>query len=178
MAVVLPRGRSFTLDDLQDFPQDGNRYELIEGSLHVTPSPKFSHQSVLAEVFRVFDAACPPDHRVLMAPLDVIFSPITVLEPDLLVLPAGYRSDDWVRIPPLLTVEVLSPSTRAYDVGLKRQVYRDHGVGSYWVVDPEAPSVTVWDWTGDDELKQAATGNERLSVTRPFAVSVVPTDLV
>ena len=72
---------------------------------------------------------------------------------------------------------MLSPSTRSYDLTLKRRVYREGGVGSYWVVDPTGPAVTVWTWTGDDETEHEVTGDDALELTWPFPVTVVPSTL-
>lgn len=173
----MPAGRLFTIDDLDRFPDDGNRYELIEGSLHVTPSPLLPHQEAVANVFVLLRGASPPDRKVLFAPLDIPLGPATVVQPDVLVLTIDERDDTKVRSTPLLVVEVLSPSTRSYDLTLKRRVYREGGVGSYWVVDPTVPSVTVWTWAGDDETEHEVTGDDTLELTWPFPVTVVPSSL-
>lgn len=175
--VVMPAGRLFTIDDLDRFPDDGNRYELIEGSLHVTPSPLLPHQEAVANAFRLLDRACPPDRKVLFAPLDIVLGPATVVQPDVMVLTIDERDEAKVRSTPLVVVEVLSPSTRSYDLSLKRRVYREGGVGSYWVVDPTRPAVTVWTWNGEDETEQEVTGDDALELTWPFPVTVVPAAL-
>ena len=88
VAVVLPTGRPYTVDDLERFPDDGNRYEIVEGSLHVSPAPMPRHQVVVANLHRALHDACPPHLRVLFAPLDIVLARDTVLQPDLLVVPA------------------------------------------------------------------------------------------
>lgn len=171
--------RIYTVDDLARFPEnDGNRYELIEGSLYVTPTPLLLHQYALGNLNDQMRRACPPDRLVLFAPMDVIFSDITVLEPDLLVVRSDIDFTDWVREPPLLTVEVLSPSTRSYDRLKKWNVYKEYGVGAYWIVDPNEPSITAWTWVDGDEAEVVAVGDEPLEVTFPFPATVVPADLV
>jgi Uma2 family endonuclease len=75
-------------------------------------------------------------------------------------------------------VEILSPSTRAHDLGTKLRVYREAGVGAYWVVDPTAPGVTVWTWRGGDEVERDTTGDDALDETWPFPVTVIPSALV
>ena len=80
---------------------------------------------------------------------------------------------------PLLAVEVLSPSTRRHDLALKRQVYAEGGVASYWVCDPDEPSVTALQLLDGAYVQVAhAVGDERIEVTTPYAVTLVPTDLV
>lgn len=173
----MPLGHEFTVDDLDRFPSDGNRYELIEGSLHVTPSPSLPHQRALSALFVALHTACPPEFEVLFAPLDVIFGPTTVLQPDVFVLPAGV-SGQRVLTTPLVAAEVLSPSTRAYDLTLKRDVYRSAGIGLYLVLDVDRGSMTVWTWTEGDETKRIVTGDEHLELDWPFPVTLVPSDLV
>ena len=63
MTSVIPHGRPFTVDDLEGMPDDGNRYELIDGMLHVSPCPLPRHQIVLGEIFVRLHGACPPDLR-------------------------------------------------------------------------------------------------------------------
>src|SRR2546430_8244562 len=65
--IFIPRGRPLTVDDLDDFPQDGNRYELIEGSLHVTPAPLFDHQRVVGNLHVILRLACPPELEVVLS---------------------------------------------------------------------------------------------------------------
>ncbi|HEY3003229.1 MAG TPA: Uma2 family endonuclease, partial [Kribbellaceae bacterium] len=74
----LPWGRPLTADDLESMPDDGHRYELIDGALVVTPAPSPQHQIVLVNLLVRLNAACPPDLRVLCAPLDVAISDDTV----------------------------------------------------------------------------------------------------
>ncbi len=83
--TVLPRGRALTRRDLERMPDDGHRYELVDGSLIVTPAPSPRHQAVLARLYGTLAAHCPADLQVLFAPLDVALADDTVLQPDLLV---------------------------------------------------------------------------------------------
>lgn len=175
MAVVtFPSGADFTVDDLDRFPDDSNRYELIEGSLHVSPSPGMAHQSVLLALFRVLDRACPDDLKVWLAPLDVVLAPGTVLQPDLFVLPADLPHAKRVSVTPVLVAEVLSSSTRSFDLVTKRHVYREAGVGTYLVLDPDETRVTAWTWSDDQESEQTAVGDDVLPLEQPFLVTVRP----
>lgn len=179
MAVVtIPSGADFTVDDLDRFPDDSNRYELIEGSLHVTPSPGMAHQSALLNLFRVLDRACPDELKVWLAPLDVVFAPGTVLQPDVFVLRADLPNEKRVHATPLLAAEVLSPATRSYDLVTKRHVYREACVGTYLVVDPDESRITAWTWSGDDETEQSTVGAEVLAVEQPFPFRLNAADLL
>ena len=78
-----------------------------------------------------------------------------------------------------MAVEILSPSSRQYDRGTKRLAYQEAGVASYWIVDPEEPSVTTIDWSGGQLLdERTSTGTDTIVVEQPFAVTLRPADLL
>jgi Uma2 family endonuclease len=115
----IPRGRAFVHDDLAVMPDDGRRYEIIDGVLIVTPAPSVSHQRAAANVFRILDRAAPhPEWEVFFAPLDVRLSDST-LEPDILVAQSARFTAKNLPEAPALAVEILSPSTRRLDLTLK-----------------------------------------------------------
>jgi Uma2 family endonuclease len=138
--------REWTVEDLQDFPDDGNRYEVIDGELFVTPVPSWTHQDA---VFRLQGILAEYLAReavgyAVAAPADVVFSPRRGVQPDLFVAPlaAGRRPrhfSDVGRL--LLAVEVLSPSTARADRVKKRALYRVEGVDEYWIVDLDARTI-------------------------------------
>ena len=176
---ALPFGRPLTRADLERMPDDGHRYELIDGTLVVTPAPSPDHQGVLLNLALLLTPACPPELRVLFAPLDVTISDDTVLQPDLLIAPRAAFTQKGLPQAPLLAVEVLSPSTRRFDLILKRSRYEAAGCASYWVIDPDEPSITAWDLRdGVYELTGDARGKESLTVSAPYAVTIVPVDLL
>jgi Uma2 family endonuclease len=159
-------------------PDDGHRYELIDGMLIMTPAPVRIHQRVVASVYRILFAAAPPELEVLFAPFDVVLSDDTIIQPDVLVA----RRDDFTErdLPkaPLLAVEVLSPSTRRYDLMLKFSRLEAAGCPSYWVVDPDTPELIAWELRDGAYAQVAkATGDEVARLTAPFEVGVVPADL-
>ncbi len=177
-AVTIPL-RELTIADLHGFPADGNRYELIQGSLHVNPAPNFRHQRASGNLFDRLRAACPPLLEVLAAPYDVILGPATLVQPDLIVVSTGDLETQESHALPLLAVEILSPSSRQYDRGTKRLAYQEAGVASYWIVDPEEPSVTTIDWSGGQLLdERTSTGTDTIVVEQPFAVTLRPADLL
>lgn len=181
MVVTMPRGRPLTIADLHRFPDDGNRYELIEGSLHVNPAPNPAHQRALSNLFVVLREACPEHLEVFFAPFDVILGPDTLVQPDLLIVATADLDPDALRRPPLLAVEVLSPSTRRYDLGTKRTAYEQAGVPVYWTLDPDpqAPSLSVIEWGGGRLIgEQTVSGVDTLEVSRPYDVRLCPADLV
>lgn len=177
--TTMPRGREFTAADLEAMPDDGNRYEIIDGALIVTPAPITRHQIVVANLYTVLRPACPAAMRVLFAPFDVALAEITVLQPDLLVAPKSAFSERNLPGVPLLAVEILSPSTRHIDLGLKRSRYEAAGCPSYWVVDPDVPSITAWELrAGRYAVAAEAAGEETAVLEQPFRVEVVPARLL
>jgi Uma2 family endonuclease len=137
VSTGLPFGRPLTVDDLESMPDDGHRYELLDGTLLVTPGPAWEHQAVgLALAFRL-EQACPPGVRVLVAPFAVTFGLAdTELQPDVFVARYNDLRHNNLAAAPVLAVEVLSPSTRLVDRNLKKAAYERFGVESYWIVDP------------------------------------------
>ncbi len=177
--TLLPRSRPLTRADLVSVPDDGHRYELIDGALVVTPAPSDPHQDAVLELAVLLREHCPPDLKVKIAPFDVALSDSTVMQPDVLV---ARRADITYRdLPaaPVLAVEVLSPSTKHIDLMLKRARYETAGCASYWVVDPTEPAITAWDLVDGAYVQVGHTsGDKPLDLTFPFAVSVTPSALV
>jgi len=135
--------RRWTVADLRELPDDGNRYEVIDGELFVTPAPTFRHQRAVGLLYRLLCDYLAVERigHALFAPADVTFSEGRGLQPDLFVTPLvdgrpPERFEDAGRL--LLAAEVLSPSTARADRVKKRRVYREEGVAEYWIVDLDA----------------------------------------
>ena len=130
-------------------PEDGNRYEVLDGELFVTPAPTWGHQSVLA-VLQLRLSAYVTEHRLgwtRFAPADIVFSPRRLLQPDLFVVPSreGGPPRSWADVRSLLlAVEVLSPSTARADRHRKRLIYQSEAVPEYWILDGDARLVERW----------------------------------
>lgn len=138
----------WTYDDLVAMPDDGKRYEIIGGELLVSAAPDRRHQESLSETNDLVKGFVRVNRlgRVYFAPVDVVFSPTDVVEPDLVYI----RRDrlhifESARVEgaPDLVVEVLSPSTRRIDLDRKRRLYAVNGVPEYWIVDPFSETVTI-----------------------------------
>ena len=140
----------YTVDDyLRVSETSKERYELIDGELHVAPSPSFWHQKTSKRLLYEIDRFVEDRKlgELVYAPLDVILSPVDVLQPDLLFI-----SNEWQGVitergaihgAPDLVVEILSPSNSSNDLTIKRAKYEAHGVREYWIVDPELETVQV-----------------------------------
>jgi Uma2 family endonuclease len=127
-------------DDYAGIPPDRNRYEIIDGELYVTPAPSPLHQRVSKRLFRILEAYFEASGRgeVFFAPIDLILTPHDVVQPDLVVVTdPTLISQRGIEGPPVLAVEVLSPSSVNQDRHVKARRYAALGIPHYWVVDPE-----------------------------------------
>lgn len=178
---VDPR-QPFTVRDLEGMPDDGRRYELIDGVLVVSPAPGWRHQKVGYRLFSVLDEACPPEFDVLGAPFAVHFpdDEKNEVQPDLLVGRYEDFTEKDLPAAPVLAVEVLSPSTAIYDVNIKRAVYESMGVVSYWVIDADKVSMRVFELDDEGRYQVVAkvAGDEPFDAVKPYPVRVVLTELL
>lgn len=170
----------FTVADLEGMPDDGKRYELIDGMLFVSPAPMLRHQKMLGQLYIRLDAACPAGLHVITAPFSFQPSDSTELQPDVFVARHEDFTDTLLPVAPLLAVEVLSPSTTLYDLNTKKAVYERHGVSSYWILDPQDPTLTVFEVDAHGRYQQIAEvkGDDEFHAERPFPVTVVPVELL
>ena len=148
MTAPVPRGaESWTLDDLYELPEDGSRYELIEGRLLVSPAPARPHFRAATLLHRLLLRAAP-DHLVVGQNAGIVDGPRkqTYFIPDLVVVPEAVLDIDGPALLPsetLLAVEILSPDSRSIDDVTKRYWYARLGIPQYWIVDPKGRTVTV-----------------------------------
>lgn len=135
----------FSYTDLARTPEDGKRYEIVRGELLMSPAPTVEHHDIAKRLFRLLLRAEDAGYgRGFIAPVDVVFDPHNVTQPDLFFIrPARLsivtRAN--VRGAPDLIVEILSPGTRDRDLGDKRRLYARFGAPYYWVVDPDTQTV-------------------------------------
>jgi Uma2 family endonuclease len=138
-----------TYEDFLLLPDDGRRHEIIDGTHYVTPSPNVGHQELILRLALALGRHLedrPDRGRLFVAPLDVVFSFHDVVEPDLVFVSPDQLdllTDQNIQGSPALVIEVLSPSTRKRDQGLKRRLYDRSGVREYWMVDAATASVTI-----------------------------------
>lgn len=128
-----------TYDMYAEMPEDGMRYEILDGSLELlSPGPSPSHQAVSGELMYMMKQTCRSDYVLFDAPLDVILDQKNVLQPDILMVHRSRLSivtKRGVEGPPDLVVEILSPGSRGRDKIVKMDIYARHGVPEYWIID-------------------------------------------
>lgn len=170
----------FTVRDLEGMPEDGRRYELIDGSLVVSPAPGLRHQKIASRLYGVLEAACTHDLDVLQSPFAVRSGDQIELQPDVLVARKVDLTEKDLPVAPVMAVEILSPSTALNDWNTKKALYERLGVANYWVIDPREPALTAFELDPDGTYQQVAkvVGDEGFAAERPFAVNVIPNELL
>lgn len=124
-----------SLADLDAMPDDGNRYELLEGQIFMTPAPVPRHQRVSFKLQKLLDDGLPDGFELFAAPTDLDLIDDQRVMPDLVIVPAASVGEKRLVTPALLVVEITSPRTRGRDYVMKREAYAASGVEHYWVID-------------------------------------------
>ncbi len=173
------RGRRWSVEDVWAIPNDGNRYETVDGELLVSPAPRYGHQGIALSIYRSLSEYVRSHGLglVLVAPADVVLDAYTLMQPDVFVLPPVGSDVMWGRVPapaPLLAIEVLSPGTARNDKIRKRPRLQRAGI-ECWLVDPEAQLVERW--LPDAERPEVCVTRvlwEPSPATEPFVLQLNP----
>ncbi len=154
-------------------PDDGNRYEAIEGDLYMTPAPSILHHRLTRALYEALKPLLlgPGYGELFWAPVGVEF-PATGegVQPDLMFVSTerrGIVEEAGIVGPPDLVVEILSPSTASRDRSIKLRLYERQGVPEYWIVDPDEQAIDVWRY-GDE------TVHDRFTKSLPVRVAGEP----
>lgn len=152
---------NWTAERVRALPDDGNRYEVIDGQLFVTRAPSWEHQRAVLELAFLIRSylADRTVAAVYIAPADIEFRNDRMVEPDLFVVPLidGRKPRTWEEAKTLLlAVEVLSPSSARADRVAKRLLYQREGVAEYWMVD--VASRLIERWRPDDSRPEIIEG--------------------
>jgi len=133
----------------ETLPDDGNRYEVIGGVLHMSTAPSFFHQWIIRQIFLTLYAQIDTTDvgLTIWSPLGVFMPGCDPVQPDLLVIrheDMGIIRDRRVEGVPALLVEILSPRNSATDTEVKRKAYARAGVPEYWIVRPASRDMLVY----------------------------------
>ncbi|WP_017602886.1 Uma2 family endonuclease [Nocardiopsis alkaliphila] len=173
-----PGAAPLTVEDLRRTPDDGRRYELVGGRLHVSPAPVFLHSRVESRLGFHLSNMAPVECEVATGPgIDFNADRTHHRVPDLVVIRAEDAESPYLTRPPLLAVEVVSPESVLRDHHTKRREYAAFGIASYWVVtpDPDEPSIIELRLKDGEYTEVAAAfGTDVLDTELPFPVRVVP----
>jgi Uma2 family endonuclease len=183
MALTKPAGE-WRYEDLERLPDDGKRYEIVEGELYEMPSPTLYHALAIRNLLFLLGPVIEAlGGWLLTAPLDVFFQGADPVQPDLVVLLPGGKAQPFaqgVQGPPDLLIEILSPSNRGHDLLTKRALYARAGVREYWIVDPVQRTVellaldrdafhSVQTASGDDSVVSLVLADTTVPVAGIFA---------
>ncbi len=165
MALTRPATGAWTYEDLLALPDDGRRWEIVEGELHEMPAPSWAHSTIMFNLVMLLGPLVRALGGVFrFAPTAVFFAGANPVEPDILVLLPGNPASPSARGlegAPDLVVEVLSPSSRGHDLLTKRALYARAGVREYWLVDPDRRTVDVLTLEGEGyRTVQRAAGDD------------------
>ena len=161
----------WTLEEMYSLPDDGNKYELIDGELFVTPVPAPAHEEILARLSAIL-LGYVTEHRLgrVYHPRSVVRFRGSEVEPDLLVRqPGSSANTPWEEMPtPMLVVEVVSPFTRRRDHMHKREFYEKAGVPEYWIIDGDAREICVVKRGEADDIRKGNVAWSPLAATSPL----------
>jgi Uma2 family endonuclease len=169
----------WTAEAVRNLPDDGRRYELVDGELVVTPAPAWIHQQVaFGLILRIGNyLATTKTGSALFSPADLAFGEDEILQPDLFVVPRDAQAPirSWTDIKRLLlAIEIVSPSSARCDRQLKRRRYQRAATPEYWIVDPDARLVERWrpedtrpEVLGETLIWQPDSGQTALEIDLP-----------
>jgi Uma2 family endonuclease len=170
----IPKGKIvLTYEDYVLLPNDGNRYEILEGELAVTPAPGTKDQIASGNLFLLLAQHVKQRDlgRVFDAPIDLILESTSVLQPDLLFVSKARQhviTERAIEGSPDLVIEILSPTTSRTDRVTKAQIYARHKVAAYWIVDPDQESIEIYLLEADGYRLAATLQGEVPTSAPPF----------
>lgn len=171
-----------TAEDYCALPDNGPRYQLVQGELIMAPAPNRFHQDISLSLTLLLGKHTKLHRlgKLYVAPIDVYLDEHNVFQPDLVYIAndrAEILTDRGIDGSPTLIIEILSPSTATLDQTRKRQVYRSTGVPEMWIIDPDEKTLTVHDLaknekravlTIDDTFEPALFPGLRIQIAKLF----------
>jgi Uma2 family endonuclease len=178
-----PHPSKLTYEDYVTLPDDGRRYEILDGELAVSPSPLSAHQRVSENLGFVLSTWVRTRRlgRIWYAPLDLILADTVVVQPDIMYVSrerAAIVTRRGVEGPPDVVVEILSDSTERRDRGAKKQIYERYGINRYWLVDPDACTLEIYALRANKYERLAAhVDSQIVTVDLPAGLEIRLADL-
>jgi Uma2 family endonuclease len=147
--MYMATAQQLTVEEFFALPENTRRHELFDGELIVSPMPRLVHQRAVLTLSLRLQAiiADRVDVELFNLPGDLQLGRVTVVEPDLFIIPSGPgpRPRRWADLPkPIVVAEVLSDATTGRDRGIKRVLYQGAGIAEYWIVDVDAELIERW----------------------------------
>ncbi|WP_035908603.1 Uma2 family endonuclease [Frankia casuarinae] len=168
-----------TVEDLDTGGHDDARFELLDGLCVLRPWPTPLRARVTARLVRILADTATSGAHILPAGIGVELSPRSLLVPDVVVAAASGDTGRRFRDTPSLVIEVADASTRRYNRTLKLDLYRQRGVPSCWLIDPDTATIEAYDLVADAYLAtRTVSGKETFTATQPFPVAIQPAELI
>lgn len=183
VTVLPPRADGWSVDDLHALPDDGNRYELLDGRLLVSPPPELSHQHLVSGLVSVLRQQLPQGLTAVAAP-GLYYDPRNYRVPDVAVFPRAVLERPRPRLAPpdvLLAVELVSPGSARVDRVLKPAEYAAAGIASFWRWETEDGVLVVHDLRGEGDgagYREVARFDDVVEVERPAPLRFRVADLL
>jgi Uma2 family endonuclease len=179
---LMPPAAGWTVDDLDQLPDTGVRYELFDGGLLVSPAPMLRHVRATNRLHRLLDRQAPADVEVVQVAGVTIQGRRTYFIPDISAVRAialDKEGDNLDQDDVLLAIEVLSPSNPGNDLVLKRHYYAAGGIPQYWIVDPQARRLRVLTLDGETYADHAVVEPGQVwQSDEPFPLTIDPADFL
>jgi Uma2 family endonuclease len=176
------REKMYTYEDYAALPDDGKRYELVDGMLELMTSPTFNHQVISSQIHKQFWQQCENEYIIVASPIDVIVSKKQVRQPDLILIHRerlDIVTKKGVEGPPDLVIEILSPSSVKRDREGKLKSYARFDVQEYWIVDPANEAIEQYMLSDKRyDLAQVYTEDEQVQSDRVQCVSFSMNDIM
>ena len=146
LAAVHP---AVTRSEYEEMPPGPPYFQLIEGQLVMSPSPLTKHQRIVVRLSTQLSYYTQENSlgEIFIAPLDVFLNDVNVYQPDIVFVSTARShqvTEKGIEGAPDLCIEVLSKGTQRFDLGAKKKVFAQSGLGHYWIIDPEARSLAVF----------------------------------
>lgn len=181
-SISIGAGEPFTVDDLFALPDDGNRYEIFDGSLVLSPPPATRHVFVTLDLRTILVKAAPDGFLVVTEGAGIYPTDRDFYIPDILVLSDASRTGNRRGFPPdevLLAVEVVSPGNPSNDHVWKRRNYAKFGIRHYWIADPRDRTLRILELGEDGSYvdKELLEPGQSWKAIEPFEVTIDPAEI-